>query len=123
MTTNGFEIVAREDISLEKHIEFVCGVLAHKDHETWGLEPALEAISFALPIQFEWHPDNFVEKFAKFLVKIDVIKFPTREEVFALSSRIIAVTGRNFTLIDLIRAWEIVMHTWELNLIKFGDTD
>lgn len=109
-----FELVVRHDIDMDKHIEYVLGVLSDKSHETYGLEPVLEAISFALPIKFKWHPDMFVEKFAKFLVKIDVIKNPTAEDVFRLSSRIIAKTGRNYKLIDLIKAWRIVLDAQEV---------
>lgn len=105
-------VVGQYDIN--EHIKFVLGVLRPVEHETWGLRAALEAISFHLPDTFHYSPEFFVSRFGKFLEKNDVVENATAGEVYALSERIIAKTGRNYRLIELVAAFDVMLRAWEV---------
>lgn len=98
------------------HTKYVIGVLSKPEHETFGLLATLEAISFSTPTDFDFSPEHFISGFAKFLHKFDVIESPVASDVYALSDRILAMTGRNYRLLELVKAYEIMRRSIELQV-------
>lgn len=115
MSEADFEIIGNARYDISEHIKYILEIFKYKSHETWGLSAVLESISKNPPVDsFIFSSNFFVEEFSNFLHRNDVIESATAVEVEDLSTRILAKSGRNYTLVDLIKAWEIILHSWNV---------
>lgn len=99
---------------LDQHIKYILHILRDPDHHKRTLEKVLDEINFYMPEGFDYNPSYFIDKFAKFLELNDVIENATAAEVYAFSDKVIEMTDRNYRLVELIEAFQVILRAWEI---------